>query len=171
MLNDATLQAACCNVQRAIRTVLTWRCQPARQSSAVLPGNKNSPTAWVRLKHAAPGLAAGWQISPALARQFDAAEPWTAGAQLRLGLVALYSTCCRACAGVVSPSLVTAARASALALLGAPAHEGDPSRRLTPIHTRLPPARMARRNLPVSAKSKNGLACANAEIAGLQQPW
>jgi hypothetical protein len=44
------------------------------------------------------------------------------------------------------------------------------SRRHIQIHAALPPARIARQNLPVSAKSKNGLACANAKIAELQQP-
>jgi hypothetical protein len=35
------------------------------------------------------------------------------------------------------------------------------------IHATLPPCQ----NLPVSAKSKDGLACAIAEIAELQQRW
>jgi hypothetical protein len=39
------------------------------------------------------------------------------------------------------------------------------------LHYHSPPARIARQNLPVSDKSENGLACANAAIAGLQQPW
>ena len=84
--------------------------------------------------------------------------------------VRLDRTCCGACSGAVSASLVTAALASTPALLGAPDHEGDPSRRRIQSHATRPPARIARQNLPASAKSKNGLACASAEIAELQQP-
>ncbi len=66
------------------------------------------------------------QISSALARQADAAEPLTATRRLGLGSIAPSSTCFRACSGAVLASLVTAALASTLALLGAPDHEGDP---------------------------------------------
>ena len=83
------------------------------------------------------------QISSALARQADAAGAVDGMRRLGFGSVTPCGTCFRACSGTVSASLVTVALASTLALLGAPDHEGDPSRRLTPIHTRLPPARIA----------------------------
>ena len=76
------------------------------------------------MKHAVTGVASGGQISPALPRQCDA-EPWAAMRVLSLGSIAPCSTCCRACSGAVSASLVTAALASTPASLGAPGHEGN----------------------------------------------